>query len=114
MKFTQTEHENYYLIEIIGRIDSYTAPKIEKAITTLIQSQHENIVVNLENVSYLSSSGILVFVNAMKKIISKDSGRIVFANTPELIYSAFSLSGFDNFFNFYPDLSNAVESFQKA
>lgn len=111
MEFSITEYKHCDLVEIIGRIDSYTAPQIEQALKALINDNRFNIIVDLKNVSYLSSAGILIFVNAQKQIKQQDQGEIIFSNVPKTVFSGFELAGFDTVFNFYDDTVSAVGRF---
>jgi anti-sigma B factor antagonist len=113
MDLAVNKFDHYDLITISGRIDSYTAPNIEKALKSLISGSPRNIVVNMENVTYISSSGILVFVNTQKFLIKKNQGRIIFSGTSDLVFSAFSLAGFNILFDFYSNTASAVESFRE-
>jgi anti-anti-sigma factor len=70
-----------------------------------------NLVIDLAHVKYISSSGILVFVNAQKSLNKQNRGRILFSGTSELVFSAFSLAGFNKLFDFYVNTAAAVESF---
>ena len=113
MELTITEYQHCHLIEVKGRVDSFSAPKIGQTLKTLIEDGHHNFVVDLEQVAFISSSGILVFVNAQKRLKMKTGGEIVFANVPQLIFSAVEIAGFDRIFTFYKDTLSAVESFQQ-
>lgn len=111
MEFVITEYKHCSLIEINGRIDSYSAPRIREALLALIRDDHLNIVVDLQKVSYISSSGILVFVNAQKHFKHQKKGEIVFSRVPELVLSGFEPAGFDKLFKFYNDAVSAVARF---
>ncbi len=113
MEFAVKKFEKCDLITISGRVDSYTAPNIGMLLKSLISDGQMNIVIDLEKVSYLSSSGLLVFVNAQKSLNKQKCGRIRFSGTSELIFSAFSLAGFDKLFDFYANTTSAVESFRE-
>lgn len=111
MELTLTEYQHCDLVKIIGRIDSYTAPKIDQALQALITDDHQNIVVDMEDVVYISSSGMLVFVHLQKQLKNQNRGEIVFANVPKLVFSSFELSGFNHLFGFYKDVVSAVGRF---
>lgn len=113
MDFAVNKFDHCDLITISGRIDSYTAPNIDQALKSLISGGQSNIVINMENVTYISSSGILVFVNTQKSLDKKNMGRIIFSGTSELVFSAFSLAGFNILFDFYANTASAVESFRE-
>lgn len=114
MELVVTEYHHCDLIEINGRIDSYSAPQIEDALKALMIDDHYNIIVNLEEATFISSSGILTFVKAQRKLRRQNRGKIVFANVPKLIFSSFELAGFNTIFDFYNDVATAVGRFKKA
>lgn len=111
MEFSITNHNHYDLLKISGRIDGYTSPQINKALQTLTNEGPGNIIVDMKEVTYLSSSGILVFVNTQKQLTRNKQGRIVFANVPELVFSVFELSGFDQIFEYFDDVASAANRF---
>jgi len=111
MEFSITEYTHCDLIDISGRIDSYTSPKIAEVLKTLLADGHTNIVIDMKLVTYLSSSGMLVFVNAQKQRTRQDRGEIVFSNIPDCVLSSFKLAGFDQLFKFFDDVVSAVGRF---
>lgn len=111
MEFIITENKHCALIEIKGRIDSYTAPKIYQGLTALMEDGQYNLVIDMKDVSFISSAGILMFVNAQKQCRHHNRGEIVFSGIPDLIFSGFKMAGFDQYFNFYTDAVTAVGRF---
>ncbi|MEA3326399.1 MAG: STAS domain-containing protein [Chloroflexota bacterium] len=111
MEFIIKQLKHCALVEINGRIDSYTSPRIDETIKSLIADGYCNLVIDLKKVTFISSSGILVLVNAQKKCIRNSMGQIVISSIPELVYSSFKLAGFDQLFEFYDDATTAVGSF---
>ena len=111
MEFVITEYKHCDLMEISGRVDSYTSPKIKDALEAMIADGHCKIVINLESVTYLSSSGMLTFINALKHCQQSDQGKIVLANVPPQIYTSLELAGFHTLFEIYGDVLTAVGKF---
>jgi len=111
MEIIITKHPSFDLIKIDGRIDSYTAPEIVQSFELLIHDGRYNFIVDLENVSYISSSGMLAFVNAKKSLIQIEQGAIIFAATPHRILSGFQMAGFDQLFDFCENASSAADLF---
>jgi anti-anti-sigma factor len=111
MEFATTERENCHVITISGRIDSYTCPKIEQALDTLLAGAHCNIIIDFSDVSYLSSSGMLMLINAEKKCRAQGQGKILLANVPERVLSSLKLAGFDQIFEIFPDVTAAIGQF---
>ena len=51
-----------YVVDLTGEIDVYTSPKVKDAITELIDKEHYNLVINLEKVRYIDSTGLGVLI----------------------------------------------------
>jgi anti-sigma B factor antagonist len=111
MELVITELEQCHLLEISGRIDSYSAPRIDEVLDILIDDHHYNLIVDLNKVSYISSSGLLTFVKTQRKFKQNKRGEIVFVNVPNLIFSSFELAGFNSVFAFYDDVAAAAGRF---
>lgn len=111
MEFVITEYKHCDLMEISGRIDSYSAPRINQALQALIADDRYNIVIDMKDVTFISSSGILVFVNIQRRFKRQNRGKLVFSRISELVYSGFELSGFHQIFEFYDDVVSAVGGF---
>jgi len=111
MEFVITEYKHCDLVEISGRVDSYTSPKIKETLETLIADGHCKIVLDLKAVSYLSSSGMLTFINALKHCQQGKEGKIVLSNVPPQIFNNLELAGFHTLFEIYEDVVTAVGNF---
>lgn len=111
MEFSITNCADYSLIKISGRIDGYTTPYLREALNDLISNGHTSLVVDMKDVPYIASTGILMFVNLQKRLLGQNEGEILFAETHKLVLSSFELAGFEIFFNFFEDISSAVDSF---
>lgn len=111
MELLVSEQNHYSLLEISGRIDSYSTPQIEAVLKSFMTDNHYNIIVNLQNVSYISSSGILTFVKFQRKLKQQNKGQIVFLCPPPLVFQSFAIAGFDTVFEFSNDLDAIKEWF---
>ena len=52
------------VMKVKGRVDSETAPELDDALTKLLQSNRNKIVLNLQDVNYMSSAGLRAMVKA--------------------------------------------------
>lgn len=111
MDFVIKEYSQCNLISINGRIDSFSAPMIKKALDAFFENGVHNVIVDMKDVSYISSSGLLVFVNAQKRLKGHNWGGIAFAEVPDLVFTGFQLAGFDQIFDFYDDCNQAIGRF---
>jgi anti-sigma B factor antagonist len=54
------------IMSVKGRVDSSTAPELDSALSKLLSSDRNKIVLNLQAVEYLSSAGLRALVKALK------------------------------------------------
>ncbi len=100
------------LVTVSGRVDSSTAPELEKVLLGLIQAGQKNIVVNLKGTDFISSAGLKALLSALMKVRKMiPAGDVVLAETRPALRDSFDLVGFDRLFTFYDDNTRAVGSF---
>ena len=79
------------IIEIVGRLDTTTAPMLEKAINEDI-GDTKNLVLDLKAVQYISSAGLRVLLGAQKKM--QRIGFMKVVNVCETVMEVFEMTGF--------------------
>jgi len=100
------------LLSVAGRVDSSTAPELEKVLLGLIQSGQKNIVVNLKDTGFISSAGLKALLSALMKVRKMiPAGDVVISEIRPELRESFDLVGFDRLFTFYEDNMRAVGSF---
>jgi len=99
------------LLNISGRIDSSTAPKLQESLNEVMTEGSYRIVLDLKQVDFVSSAGLWVLVNAQKKCKRFNRGELVLADVPQRIYDALDLAGFIPYFRTFEDSTKAVGSF---
>ena len=79
------------VITVTGRLDTTTAPLLEKAITQDI-GDAKNLTLDLKDVQYISSAGLRVLLGAQKKMQKIGSMKVV--NVCEAVMEVFEMTGF--------------------
>ena len=79
------------IIEIVGRLDTTTAPMLEKTINEDI-GDTQNLVLDLKAVQYISSAGLRVLLGAQKKM--QRIGFMKVVNVCETVMEVFEMTGF--------------------
>ena len=79
------------VIEVVGRLDTTSAPALEKAINEDI-GDAKNLVLDLKGVQYISSAGLRVLLGAQKKMQKIGSMKVV--NVCEAVMEVFEMTGF--------------------
>jgi len=107
---TRALENKAYAVEVQGEIDVYTSPRVKETINELIDAGNYNMVVNLEGVRYIDSTGLGVLIGALKKVREK-SGKIVLICTNPQIKKIFNITGLIKIFDIYKDEAEALGSF---
>ena len=81
------------IIEIIGRLDTITAPALDKAISEDI-GDTKNLVLDVKAMEYISSAGLRVLLAAQKKMQKIGSMKVV--NVCEEVMEVFEITGFSD------------------
>jgi anti-sigma B factor antagonist len=98
------------VVKVAGRVDSNSAPEFEKALKDLWEADRNQIVLDLEDVDYLSSAGLRVMVTALKQV-KKSSGDLRVAAPSTRVSEVLHLAGLNSIFQIYPTQLDAVGSF---
>ena len=78
-------------IEIVGRLDTTTAPELDKTINEDI-ADVKNLVLDLKALEYISSAGLRVLLGTQKKM--KKIGTMKLVNVREEVMEVFEMTGF--------------------
>jgi len=112
MDISITEMKRCQLVKVSGRIDSATAPELEKTLMDLIEAGKKHIVVNLADVDYISSAGMKALLWALMKVRKLiPAGDVVISQIKPKLKETFELIGFTHLFKFFDDDLQAVGSF---
>ena len=79
------------IIEIVGRLDTITAPALDKTINEDI-ADTKNLVLDVKGMEYISSAGLRVLLSAQKKMQKIGSMKVI--NVCEEVMEVFEMTGF--------------------
>lgn len=99
-------HPNQCEITLRGEVDVYTAPRLKEQLVELIEGGCANIVVDLEGVSFIDSSGLGVLVSALRRTRERD-GAVRIVCTRENILKILRITGLDKVFPVFTDIAEA-------
>jgi len=111
MEITTSSFKHCDLLKIKGRIDSATAPQLEKTIQALTNHSRFRIILDLKELEFMSSAGLRVLMITQKACRRYNRGELVLVEVPDVIKSALELSGFTQLFKFFDDPLSAVGNF---
>ena len=95
------------IIEVGGEIDVYTAPKLRDKITELVADGTYQIVIDMEAVEFLDSTGLGVLVGGLKKVRAHD-GSLELICTQDRLLKIFRITGLAKVFVIHDSADGAL------
>ncbi|MDO9108254.1 MAG: STAS domain-containing protein [Coriobacteriia bacterium] len=96
------------VIALAGEVDVYTAPQLKERLIASIEGGCVNILVDLEQVGFIDSSGLGVLVGGLRRA-KENSGAIRLVCSRENILKIFRITGLDKVFPIFDTLEHALE-----
>jgi anti-sigma B factor antagonist len=107
LSVTSRQEGDRTVISVTGEIDVYTAPSLRERLNELVASGHYDLVVDMEGVEFLDSTGLGVLVGGLKRVRSHDGSlRLVCAQ--EKILKVFRITGLTKVFPIHATLAEAL------
>jgi anti-anti-sigma factor len=108
MELTTSKKGDFTVAAINGRIDTTNYNEFETQIMEIIGKDTKNLVLNCENLNYISSSGLRVFLITQKKLMGLQ-GKLHLCNMQPAIKEIFDMSGFSSIFKIFNTEEEALE-----
>src|ERR671922_1634767 len=99
--------DSHAVVDVKGEIDVYTAPKLRENLIELVSEGSYDVVVNLEGVDFLDSTGLGVLVGALKRVKAHD-GSLALVCTQDKILKIFKLPGLTKVFPIHSSVEEAT------
>jgi anti-anti-sigma factor len=106
---TQIMPHDIWLIKPTGRLDASSGPALEVALNAQLGAAHNRIVVDMADVTYISSGGLKVLVATWRKA-QKSAGTVVLSSLLPRVRKVFEISGFDMLFTITASVDDAIAS----
>jgi anti-sigma B factor antagonist len=106
----ETRHtDDVTIVAVGGEIDVYTAPKLRDKVTELVGEGHYNLVIDMENVEFLDSTGLGVLVGGLKKVRAHDGSMEIVCNQDRLL-KIFRITGLAKVFTIHDSEAAALSA----
>jgi anti-anti-sigma factor len=112
MQFITEQIESITVVTIKGRIDAASSDDLHASLTTLVHEGQKYLLINCEEVEFLSSGGMRAFLLTVKEV-EKHKGKIVFCKFNEVIKEILHLSGTSKYFQHFDDLTDALNELKQ-
>jgi stage II sporulation protein AA (anti-sigma F factor antagonist) len=101
-------------LRLDGELDMHTSDLVRQAIDMEIEKRGiRTVILNLQNVQFIDSSGLGVILGRYKKLLSI-GGKLKITNVPPNVFKIMELSGLPKIINFYEDETHAYEEGRRA
>ena len=101
------ERNGHTVLAVTGEVDVYTAPRLRERLVELVTEGKRKIVVNLEGVDFLDSTGLGVLVGGLKRLRSND-GDMSLVSTQPRILKVFEITGLTKVFAIHDTVDAAT------
>lgn len=98
MTVNSREEDGKIIIQIVGEVDLYNAPKVRDAINQFMDRNKLDIIVDLDEVDYIDSSGIGVLISSATDIKDLGGKLTIKCNSPN-VKRVFELTRLVDFFD---------------
>ena len=93
MEISVTESGDVRILSFQGNLDTNTSPQAESEINSLIDAGAQKLLVNFENLDYISSAGLRILLATAKKL-KASQGDLKICGLNETVQEVFDISGF--------------------
>jgi anti-sigma B factor antagonist len=100
-------------IKLTGFLDAHTFEKLDETIEDLFDNNRYKLVVDLNDLEYISSAGAGVFIGAIGTA-QENQGNIVLVSPTENVKEVFDLLGLSQIFPFAENKKEAIREFIDA
>jgi anti-sigma B factor antagonist len=97
----------YAVLAVRGEVDVYTAPRLRERLIELVSQGSHQVVVDLEGVDFLDSTGLGVLVGGLKRLRSHDGDMILVCTQPRIL-KVFEITGLTKVFSIHDSVESAT------
>ena len=101
--------DGFEVIDVRGEIDMYTAPRLRELLIDLVSKGSYQLVVNLDKVGFLDSTGLGVLVGGLKRVRAHD-GSLDLVCTQQRILKIFRITGLTKVFPIHAPVDEALSA----
>lgn len=107
LKINVRSDRNVPVVDLTGEVDAYTSARFREAMIELIENGATNLVISMEKVEYIDSSGLGALVGGLKRISEREGKIVIVCNNPQ-IRKVFEITGLERVFRLYTAEEDAM------
>lgn len=110
MEIDKKKVDDISVVSLKGRMDAYNSITVSEFLDELTDKGCDQLLVEMEGVDYMSSSGLRVLLSTLKKLKAR-GGTLKLCSLQPYVLEVFEIAGFNQLFEIYSDTSEALKSF---
>ena len=107
MQVCTERNESMIIASVMDRIDGTNAQEFQQSLLASIDSSVTGMVLDLSELSYISSAGLRVIL-LVAKALTRHNARLVACSLSDPIREVFEISGFDKIITTLPSRADAI------
>ena len=107
LRLDVTEQDGVVVLTAGGEIDVSTAPALRQELVELAAAGSGSVVVDLQGVDFLDSTGLGVLVSGLKRFRTGGSDLLVVVTNPRIV-KVFEITGLTQVFSMHETVDDAV------
>ncbi len=108
MEIRECMEDGCAVLKLAGELDASSALPLNEKIKQLFDDEQYLILFDFEELTYISSAGLGVFISVLKDFKEKD-GFLGFYNMSGVVHDVFKIVGLDKVLSIYEDKSTALD-----
>jgi len=113
MQISRDTMPNASILSLVGRLDELATAEVEQAFTDVLNNETQGLIVDMEGVEYVSSSGLRVLLMLMKAMKNQQRPLKVCCLSP-FVAEVFEVSNFSVMFDIHDSLASARREFDSS
>ena len=110
MHISENEDGKVVIVSVEGRVDTESAVDVNTTLQNVVSSGKYNLVLDMSDVSYISSSGLRVLADILTRS-RKAGGDLKLVGLSDKVLRVMQIIGFTQFFSMYETLEDARQAF---
>lgn len=113
LSVTTREEGGRTIVEVGGEIDVYSAPTLRDRLNALVADGHHHLVVDMQGVEFLDSTGLGVLVGGLKRVRTLN-GSLQLVCSQERVLKVFRITGLTKVFAIHDSIEQALANDTRA
>ena len=110
MEIIEKRLNEIIIFKLNGKLNSNTSPELEDKIFEAIKNESKNMILDFEDLDYISSAGLRVIMKTAKNL-KQSEGMIVLCSMQDYVKEVFEIAGFDAYLPIVSTMDDALNQF---